>query len=209
MDVRIPAEAVTLAGSLEVPPQARGIIVFAHGSGSSRLSPRNANVASYLRRSGSFGTLLFDLLTAEEDEEYRTRFDIGLLSHRLEIATRWLLVQPETGERSLGYFGASTGAAATIRAAAAVPDVISAIVSRGGRPDLAGDDVLRRVRVPTLLIVGGNDDAVIAMNRSALAQLASSNKELQIVPGATHLFEEPGTLEQVAALTREWFERWL
>ena len=199
MDVRIPVGPAELPGSLEVPEEARGIIVFAHGSGSSRLSPRNTSVASYLRRSGSFGTLLFDLLTPAEDRDYSTRFDIELLSQRLERVTRWLLSQPQAEERAVGFFGASTGAAAALRAAAALGDSVAAVVSRGGRPDLAGD-ALARVMVPTLLIVGGEDGAVIEMNRSALAMIPSAHKEIQLVPGATHLFEEPGTLEQVAAL---------
>lgn len=208
MDVRIPADGSTLEGDLELPQDARGVIVFAHGSGSSRLSPRNASVARYLRQSGELGTLLFDLLTADEDQTYQTRFDIELLSRRLEAATRWLYRRPEVEGLSIGLFGASTGAAAALRAAAVMPEDVSAVVSRGGRPDLAGD-ALAQVTAPTLLIVGGADDVVIDLNRTALADLASSHKQLRLVPGATHLFEEPGALEQVAALAREWFERWL
>ncbi len=208
MDVRIPADGIALEGMLEIPDGARGVVVFAHGSGSSRLSPRNTSVAAYLRRSGAFGTLLFDLLTPEEDETYRTRFDIELLSRRLETATQWLVQRPEIESLSVGFFGASTGAAAALQAAAAMPEEIDAVVSRGGRPDLAGD-ALARVTAPTLLIVGGADDVVIDLNRSALQLLGSAHKELTLVPGATHLFEETGALEQVAALTREWFERWM
>jgi putative phosphoribosyl transferase len=202
----IPAGDVTLEGDLAVPDTARGIIVFAHGSGSSRLSPRNTAVAAYLRQTGSFGTLLFDLLTEAEDEVYARRFDITLLAKRLEIATDWLRGQTDTARFPIGYFGASTGAAAALVAAGRRDDV-SAVVSRGGRPDLAGRH-LGDVRAPTLLIVGGNDPQVIDLNAQARASLHGT-VEMAIVPGATHLFEEPGALDQVARLTREWFEQYL
>lgn len=202
----IPAGDVTLEGDLSVPETARGIIVFAHGSGSSRLSPRNTAVASYLRGTGDFGTLLFDLLTEAEDEVYARRFDIALLAKRLEIVTDWLRGQTDTAKFPIGYFGASTGAAAALVAAARRDD-IAAVVSRGGRPDLAGHH-LGDVRAPTLLIVGGNDPQVIGLNSQARASLHGT-VEMAIVPGATHLFEEPGTLDQVARLTREWFEQYL
>ena len=208
--VRIPAGDVTLSGDLVAPPDARGIVLFAHGSGSSRLSPRNRHVAAILRQ-GGLATLLMDLLTRDEEAvDARTahlRFDIGFLAGRLGAATEWLQKKPETRALPLGYFGASTGAAAALVAAAARPEAVRAIVSRGGRPDLAGS-ALARVQAPTLLIVGGDDYAVIEMNREALAQLTAEAK-LEIVPGATHLFEEPGTLDEVARLARAWFERWL
>lgn len=180
---------------LEMPAHARGLIVFAHGAGSSRLSPRNVRVAEYLRSTGEFGTLLFDLLTAEEDRSYENRFDIGLLTNRLVAAIEWARARPECGDCPIALFGASTGAAAALRAAASQPDVVKAVVSRGGRPDLAGD-ALARVRVPVLLIVGGADDAVITLNEQARRRL-TARSELVVVPGATHLFEEPGTLDQV------------
>jgi pimeloyl-ACP methyl ester carboxylesterase len=204
--VQIPVDGVELEGELALPDGARGIVLFAHGSGSSRLSPRNAYVARVLRE-GGIGTLLFDLLTRAEDRVYATRFDIGLLTRRLIAATHWIAQQPQTRELGAGYFGASTGAAAALMAAAELPDRIQAVVSRGGRPDLAMR-VLERVRAPTLLIVGGHDDIVIDLNRQALAALGAT-KELVIVPGATHLFEEPGTLEEVARLARAWFQRHL
>ena len=208
--VRIPAGDVTLSGDLVAPPDARGIVLFAHGSGSSRLSPRNRHVAAILRQ-GGLATLLMDLLTRDEEAvDARTahlRFDIGFLAGRLGAATEWLQKKPETRALPLGYFGASTGAAAALVAAAERPEAARAIVSRGGRPDLAGS-ALARVQAPTLLIVGGDDYAVIEMNREALAQLTAEAK-LEIVPGATHLFEEPGTLDEVARLARAWFERWL
>lgn len=208
--VRIPARDVTLSGDLVTPPDARGIVLFAHGSGSSRLSPRNRHVAAILRR-GGLATLLMDLLTRDEEAvDARTahlRFDIGFLAERLGAATAWLQEKADTRALPLGYFGASTGAAAALVAAAERPEVVRAIVSRGGRPDLAGS-ALARVQAPTLLIVGGADYPVIDMNREALAQLTAEAK-LEIVPGATHLFEEPGTLDEVARLARAWFERWL
>ena len=196
-----------LQGELVLPEHAKGIVLFAHGSGSSRHSPRNTYVARVLRSAG-LGTLLFDLLTAGEDADYATRFDIPLLTTRLLAATRWLAGDARAAGLPVGYFGASTGAAAALAAAAELGTSIGAVVSRGGRPDLAGASLLPRVTAPTLLIVGGHDPAVIALNRDAYAQLACV-KALEIVPGATHLFEEPGTLEQVAAHASEWLARWL
>ena len=202
--VKIPAGGAMLEGDLTVPPHAAGVVIFAHGSGSSRHSPRNRRVASALNRSG-LATLLFDLLTRNEEAiDERTaqlRFDIALLARRLRQATEWLITQREMEKLRIGYFGASTGAAAALVAAAELP--ISAVVSRGGRPDLAGPS-LAKVKAPTLLIVGGEDTHVIALNRKAMEQL-SCEKRLEIVPGATHLFEEPGTLEEVAILARKWF----
>lgn len=208
--VRVSIGRAALDGDLSVPKDARGIVLFAHGSGSSRHSPRNRLVAGLLRRSG-LGTLLFDLLTAQEEaEDARTgqlRFDIGLLAERLGGATDWLAQDPQTRALAIGYFGASTGAAAALVAAVERPEAVRAVVSRGGRPDLAGP-VLPRVRAPTLLIVGGNDLPVLEMNRDALAQLRVESA-LEIVPGATHLFEEPGALEAVADLAGGWFGRHL
>jgi dienelactone hydrolase len=200
--VRIPAEGVTLDGDLALPPIATGIVVFAHGSGSSRHSPRNTFVAQQLQAAGH-GTLLFDLLTQQEDATYETRFDIALLTRRLEAATRWLQQQPRTSTLKIGYFGASTGAAAALYAAATFGQEIGAIVSRGGRPDLAMA-ALGQVESPTLLIVGGEDYEVISLNRQAYAAL-HAEKQFVIVPGATHLFEEPGTLEEVARIAAQWF----
>jgi len=205
--VEIDADAVLLQGELALPTQAKGVVLFAHGSGSSRHSPRNAYVAGVLRAAG-LGTLLFDLLTAAEDRDYSTRFDIALLTSRLVAATHWILRETPVPALPIGYFGASTGAAAALSAAAEMGTRIGAVVSRGGRPDLAGAAALPRVTAPTLLIVGARDPAVIALNREAYAQLGC-DKALQIVPGATHLFEEPGTLEQAATLASEWFVRWL
>ena len=208
--VHVGAGQVTLEGNLSVPEGARGVVLFAHGSGSSRLSPRNQYVARLLNRA-KLATLLVDLLTPEEEavdtHSGHLRFDIGLLAERLVGATDWLGQHPETRFLGIGYFGASTGAAAALVAAAVHPDAVGAIVSRGGRPDLAGP-VLARVRAPTLLIVGGNDHVVIDLNREAFEQLRCE-KRFAIVPGATHLFEEPGALDQVARLAREWFERHL
>ena len=204
--VQVRTGAATLEGNLVVPRDAQGIVLFAHGSGSSRHSPRNRYVAGVLQQ-GGLATLLLDLLTAEEEAvDIRTRhlrFDIRLLAERLVGASEWLAEQPATRELTLGYFGSSTGAGAALVAAALLDDRVGAVVSRGGRPDLAGP-VLDRVRAPTLLIVGGRDIPMIQMNEEALAQLHTT-KELKIVPGATHLFEEPGTLEEVAALARDWF----
>jgi putative phosphoribosyl transferase len=209
-EILIDAGTVELEGTLGIPKEASGIVLFAHGSGSSRHSPRNRYVAQVLQSQG-IGTLLFDLLTREEEsiDEFsgEIRFDIPYLANRLMDATRWLVQRPDMQRIKLGYFGASTGAAAALVAAAEMHDVIAAVVSRGGRPDLAGD-ALRFVRAPTLLIVGGDDEPVIGMNREALAKLRC-NKELVIVPGATHLFEEPGTLEEVARLAANWFIQYL
>lgn len=209
--VQVPAGRVTLEGNLAVPEAASGIVLFAHGSGSSRFSPRNRYVAQVLRKAG-IATLLIDLLTPEEEAvDLRTahlRFDIGLLAERLAGATDWLLQHPDTRDLRIGYFGASTGAGAALVAAAERPQAVAAIVSRGGRPDLAGP-ALARVQAPTLLIVGGRDFPVIRLNEEALAQLRVPEKQLVIVPGATHLFEEPGALEEVARLATDWFVRYL
>ena len=204
--VQIPADAVRIEGALALPERAQGLVVFAHGSGSSRFSPRNNFVARVLRQAG-IGTLLMDLLTEEEDATYATRFDIDLLTDRLLLATHWLQEQPDTQQLVIGYFGASTGAAAALKAAAALGSSIGAVVSRGGRPDLA-KETLAHVQSPTLLIVGGNDDVVIQLNREAFARLPGT-KQLVIIPGATHLFEEPGALEEVARLATAWFKRYL
>ncbi len=208
--VRIPAARVELAGDLGIPEGATGIVVFAHGSGSSRLSTRNQAVARRLREAG-LATLLFDLLT-EEEERVDTvtrehRFDIPRLAERLVQVTDWLTQDPRTAPLRIGYFGASTGAAAALVAAAERPDAVRAVVSRGGRPDLAAA-ALGRVRAPTLLIVGGLDVPVIGMNQEAFDGL-EVEKLMQIVPGATHLFPEPGALEVVADLTADWFGRHL
>jgi putative phosphoribosyl transferase len=208
--VRVPAGAVTLGGDLSVPADARGVVLFAHGSGSSRLSPRNRHVARLLNEA-RLATLLVDLLTPEEEvADARTahlRFDIGLLAERLVGVSDWLGARAKMRDLRLGYFGASTGAAAVLVAAAVRPERAAAVVSRGGRPDLASG-ALPRVRAPTLLIVGGEDNVVMELNRRALAELRAEAK-LVIVPGATHLFEERGALDQVAGLAREWFERYL
>ncbi len=206
-DVAIRAGGVFLPGSLTLPAAPRGVVLFAHGSGSSRTSPRNTFVARTLHDAG-MGTLLFDLLTPAEDRVHATRFDIPLLAGRLAEATAWLRREGDAGDVPLGYFGASTGAGAALLAAATPGAPVGAIVSRGGRPDLAGAPALARVTAPTLLIVGGEDRDVIALNRDASTHLKCP-KLLEIVPGATHLFEEPGTLEQVAALAAAWFRRWL
>jgi len=200
--VEIEVDSISLPGTLFLPARSRAIVVFAHGSGSSRLSPRNAYVARVLHESG-FGTLLFDLLTNEEDEAYENRFNINLLARRLISVTEWLRRQKEAKPLRLAYFGASTGAAAALQASVGDPEV-GAIVSRGGRPDLAWDS-LGLVITPTLLIVGGRDEEVIELNRRALARLKAKEKRLLIVPGATHLFEEAGTLEVVARAATDWF----
>ena len=191
-----------LEGLLSMPEQATGIVLFAHGSGSSRFSPRNTYVAEALQEAG-LATLLFDLLTDEEAADRARVFDIPLLAERLAMATEWIVAQPETSALPIGYFGASTGAAAALVAAARSGRDIAAVVSRGGRPDLADTD-LPQVHAPTLLIVGGADDVVLELNRMAEAKL-TCEKKLAIVPGATHLFEEPGTLDEVILLAREWF----
>jgi dienelactone hydrolase len=205
--IAIPADQATLEGELILPDGTRSVVLFAHGSGSSRFSPRNTYVASVLQQA-DIGTLLFDLLTREEDRNYETRFDIALLTRRLLAATAWISRDPRTQSFRIGYFGASTGAAAALQAAAEMGNKISAVVSRGGRPDLAGEIALRKVDAPTLLVVGGYDDGVIDLNREAYARL-SCEKELAIIPRATHLFEEPGTLEQAAHAAASWFWRHL
>ena len=208
--VLVTAGEASLEGSLTIPGEAAGIVLFAHGSGSSRHSPRNRFVARALQEAG-LGTLLVDLLTAEEEavdlQSRRHRFDIELLARRLTSVTDWLTSIAETQRLSVGYFGASTGAGAALVAAAQRPERVAAVVSRGGRPDLA-DAHLPGVAAPTLLIVGGNDGPVIPLNQGALARLHSL-KEMVIVPGASHLFEEPGTLEEVARLAAGWFGRHL
>jgi dienelactone hydrolase len=210
-EIQIPINSITLEGNLTIPEGAKGIVVFAHGSGSSRFSSRNRYVAQELQKK-ALGTLLFDLLTAEEERidmvTAHLRFDIDLLANRLVEVTNWLLSNPDTKKLNIGYFGASTGAAAALIAAKEHANAVKAVVSRGGRPDLA-EKALPDVKAPTLLIVGGEDFQVIEMNQWALKRLTVEQKELKIVPGATHLFEEPGTLEKVANLAGEWFKRYL
>ncbi len=203
--ITIPAGQVSLEGELVLPDSAVTVVIFAHGSGSSRFSPRNNYVASVLQQVG-VGTLLFDLLTREEDRDYEMRFDISLLTKRLAAATKWIQSNPSTQKLGIGYFGASTGAAAALQAAAEMSGKIAAVVSRGGRPDLAGISALAKVNAPTLLIVGGEDYGVIELNQAAYAHLRC-DKQLAIVPGATHLFEEPGTLEQAAKAAADWFAK--
>jgi putative phosphoribosyl transferase len=203
-EVEIPSGRRRLSGILTVPPGAKGAVAFAHGSGSGRFSPRNQFVARVLQEAG-LATLLLDLLEEEEADDRAKVFDIELLAERLQSAADWLRREPATAALRLGYFGASTGAGAALVAAAREPDAVGAVVSRGGRPDLA-DGFLPDVIAPTLLIVGGDDDVVIELNKEALRRLRCP-KELVIVPGATHLFEEPGTLEEVARLAKEWFVR--
>ncbi len=208
--VRIPAGPIFLEGNLDIPDGAEGIVVFAHGSGSSRHSPRNRYVAGYLQEKG-LATLLFDLLTVEEERidnfTAHLRFDVELLTNRLVAATDWLLKNPNTSDLKIGFFGASTGAAAALIAAGERPGNVKAVVSRGGRPDLA-ERTLPYVKAATLLIVGSRDTPVIEMNRWAFNRLRSE-KEMKLVPGATHLFEEPGTLEETARLAGEWFTKYL
>jgi dienelactone hydrolase len=208
--VRLLVGTVELAGDLAVPAGARGVVLFAHGSGSGRHSPRNRLVAAALQQAG-LATLLLDLLTAEEEavdrDRAELRFDIALLAGRLEAAMDWLADDPRTAPLPVGLFGASTGAAAALVAAGNRPQRVAAVVSRGGRPDLAGPS-LGLVRAPTLLLVGGNDRIVLELNRSAAGELRAEHR-LEVVPGASHLFEEPGTLERVAALAGDWFRRWL
>ncbi len=204
--VEIRAGDLTLAGDLELPPDPAGLVVFAHGSGSSRFSPRNREVAAALRERG-LGTLLFDLLSEAEAADRGNVFDVELLSQRLAAATSWAAADAATAGLAVGYFGASTGAAAALCAAAELGEGIGAVVSRGGRPDLAGE-FLPRVKAPTLLIVGGADRTVLALNEGAALRLSCPHR-LEIVPGATHLFEEPGALDQVIALAGEWFVRHL
>ena len=209
-EMKIPLGNVVVEGTLTLPPGTRGVVLFAHGSGSSRFSPRNQYVAKEFNKA-TIGTLLFDLLTQEEEEtdmvtaEYR--FNIPLLAKRLVGVTEWLRNDTQTKKLAFGYFGASTGAAAALIAAAKLPNEIAAVVSRGGRPDLAGE-YLPNVVAPTLLLVGGLDTEVIELNQEAMDQM-TAEKKLTIIPGATHLFEEPGTLEQVAKFSKDWFLRYL
>ena len=209
-EMKIPIGEVVVEGTLTMPPGAKGVVLFAHGSGSSRFSPRNQYVAKEFNKA-KIATLLFDLLTQEEEEEdvvtAEYRFNIALLAERLIGATEWLRNDLLTKRLAFGYFGASTGAAAALIAAAKLSDDIAAVVSRGGRPDLAGD-YLPRVVAPTLLLVGGLDSEVIELNRLAMDQM-TNEKKLILIPGATHLFEEPGTLEEVAKFSTEWFLRYL
>jgi dienelactone hydrolase len=205
--VHIAAGNIHIEGMLELPNNAQGIVIFAHGSGSSRHSPRNNYVARILH-SGGMGTLLMDLLTPEEDMDDETRFDIPLLTHRLLAATDWLQTQHRLNQLPIGYFGASTGAAAALQAAAEPGNKISAVVSRGGRPDMASADALSRVNSPTLLLIGGLDDIVIELNQEAFSHMHCT-KHISIIPSASHLFEEPGTLEKVAKLASDWFKHYL
>jgi putative phosphoribosyl transferase len=210
--VRVPVGEITLSADIHVPDRAHGVVLFAHGSGSSRHSPRNRHVADVLNR-GSIGTILTDLLTEEEEaidiHTAELRFDIPLLGQRVAAITDWIIQQPIFKNLGLGYFGASTGAAAALVAAAEHADIVRAVVSRGGRPDLAGS-ALPRVLAPVLFIVGENDPVVLDLNRAAMARLPHQTKQkLEIVPGATHLFEEPGTLDHVAVLARDWFRKYL
>ena len=206
MEIDIPVDDISLKGDLILAPGADALVVFAHGSGSSRKSSRNRMVAERLQAEG-FGTLLFDLLTADEDADYSRRFDIGTIGARLTAATRWVMQQPGAADLPIGYFGASTGAAAALVAAAELGDAVKAVVSRGGRPDLAGD-ALALVRAPVLLIVGGDDQPVIGLNESAFARL-TGEKKMIIIEGATHLFQEPGKLESVAVMAVQWFNQYL
>ncbi len=209
-EVRIPADQATLDGNLTIVHEAKALVLFAHGSGSSRHSPRNQFVARTLNDAG-LATLLFDLLTPEEESvdlyTREHRFDIGLLAERLVYATKWAKQEKQTRDFQIGYFGSSTGGGAALVAAAELPDEVGAVVSRGGRPDLAGD-ALPKVKAPTLLIVGGEDHVVIELNERAHTQMKCECK-IEIVPGATHLFEEPGALEQVAKLASDWFVKHL
>jgi putative phosphoribosyl transferase len=211
-EIKVPAGSVELTADVALPERAAGLVIFAHGSGSSRKSPRNRRVADVLNR-GAIGTILIDLLTAEEEAvDMRTAklcFDIHLLVRRLITVTGWAGDQPDLNSLGIGYFGASTGAAAALGAAAQRPESVLAVVSRGGRPDLAGPS-LGQVAAPTLFIVGGDDLLVLQLNREAIAQLPRRTERcLEIIPGATHLFEEPGALSQVAALARDWFQKYL
>src|SRR5947207_10454936 len=205
-EVQVPAGCAVLSGNLTIPENAMALVLFAHGSGSSRHSPRNQFVARTINRAG-LGTLLFDLLTPEEEAldiyTREHRFNISLLAERLVHATKWVRQQEETRDLPIGYFGSSTGGGAALVAAAELPEEVGAVVSRGGRPDLAGD-ALPKVRAPTLLIIGGEDHVVIGLNEQARAQMTCDCK-IEIVPGATHLFEEPGALEKVAKLASDWF----
>jgi dienelactone hydrolase len=200
--VEIPIDNVTLKGNLTVPPKAKGMVIFSHGSGSGRFSARNNFVAEVLNRA-NIATFLLDLLTEEEDLIYENRFDIDLLTHRLLDTVDWVEHEPSLANLRIGFFGASTGAASALKAAATLKEDVAAVVSRGGRPDLA-QEVLDQVISPTLLIVGGNDFGVIELNEEALKKIPAE-KELVIIPGATHLFEEPGALEEVSRLAKDWF----
>lgn len=206
MLVNIPVNGTSVEGMLEIPENAENIVIFAHGSGSSRHSSRNNYVANILRKA-NLATLLMDLLTEDEDLEYEKRFDIDLLAKRLQIATEWIKNEPTTQSFKVGYFGASTGAAAALNAAANLPNEVNAVVSRGGRPDLSAPH-LDKVKAPTLLLVGGADYEVIKLNEYAYENL-SCKKELSIIPNATHLFIEKGTLEQVANKATKWFCEYL
>ena len=206
--VRIRAAGVVLEGVLELPEQPAGVVLFSHGSGSGRHSPRNQYVASQLRAAG-LGTVLLDLLTPAEDERYENRFDIHLLTERLGHAVSFVGSHAATKGLPVGLFGASTGAASALRVAAGMPETVRAVVSRGGRPDLAGQGVLSAVKAPTLLMVGAEDFGVIELNRAARDELTRCVRELVLIPGATHLFEEPGTLEEVARLAAGWFSHHL
>jgi putative phosphoribosyl transferase len=206
-DVRIPADGLLLDGNLQLPQEARGLVIFTHGSGSNRHSPRHRLVAQAMHAKG-LATLLFDLLSEDEAADLSARFDIPRLAARLDAATRWAMHHPRTQALPIGLFGASTGAAAALVLAARYPKVIKAVVSRGGRPDLAGHGALARVQAPTLLIVGGADHEVVALNRSALSVIPC-HVELVLVPNATHLFEEEGAIERVAELATHWFVRWM
>jgi len=211
-EIKVPAGAVDLTADVSLPERAAGVVIFAHGSGSSRKSPRNRFVAGVLN-GGAIATILIDLLTAEEEavdmHTGELRFDIHLLVRRLIAVTDWVGGQPEFKSLGIGYFGASTGAAAAFEAAAQRPEMLRAVVSRGGRPDLAGP-VLGKVPAPSLFIVGGEDRLVLQMNRAAIAQLPrGTERRLEIIPGATHLFEEPGALDLVAALAQDWFQKYL
>lgn len=204
--VKIPAGRVELEGELVIPPGVNNVVIFSHGSGSSRLSPRNNFVARVLQKN-NIGTLLIDLLTRAEDEIYENRFNIDRLTERLNEVTKWIIEQPELINFKIGYFGASTGAASALKATAQLGNLIKAVVSRGGRPDLAMP-VLEKVQAPTLLIVGGKDYQVIELNQQAYNQL-KTEKKMNIIPGATHLFEEPGALEKVADIAADWFVKHL
>jgi len=204
--IHVPHAEIVMEGMLKIPEHAKGIVLFAHGSGSSRHSPRNNVVATLLNEAG-LATLLIDLLSLQEDAIYQTRFDIALLTERLGVVAEWLSKQAETEKLPLGLFGASTGAASALQLASQAPKAIKAIVSRGGRPDLALP-VLNKVIAPTLIIVGGNDFGVLELNEKAFERL-NCEKKLEIVPRATHLFEEPGTLEEVSRLAKGWFLKYL
>lgn len=204
--IRIPIDSVFLEGILSIPENVSGIVIFVHGSGSSRFSPRNTFVAKFLEENG-FATLLFDLLTLDEDKIYENRFDIDLLAMRLERVAEWVMKEPLTSKLKIGFFGASTGSAAAIKAAIGLENKILAFVSRGGRPDLVAAEI-SDLKVPTLLIVGGDDLIVIELNEIIFDKL-EADKKFEIISGATHLFEEPGTLEEVARLATLWFKKYL